>query len=109
MSRRKQQIKSHAADGWAVIRYLPDSGPLPEDDMAAIDSWYHTPVGRAVAIEIAKDWAKRFPGWTIALVRAQRVWYAPNDVSRLRGVFTARQLFDVASGNHPGNNPVGAT
>lgn len=56
---------------WGVVRYLPGSGSVPEDDKAAFDGWY---ADRAQAIAILKEWQGRFPHWIIAVVSGDTVY-----------------------------------
>jgi len=65
---------SNNKPGWGIIRVAPRSGLFPEDDLAYFDGWYSH---RADAMEIGCDWAKRYQGWTVALVRDDQVWW-PN-------------------------------
>jgi hypothetical protein len=58
---------------WGIIRYAAGSGSFPEDDCAAFDGWYSD---RADALEIYRDWCKRFPHWIVGLVKSEEIRFS---------------------------------
>ena len=74
---------------WGIVRYAPGSGVMPEDDAAAFDGWYGN---RSMAWRVARDWHRRYPQWTVALVRSDQVWFSDRDFISVREVpLTSRE------------------
>jgi hypothetical protein len=66
---------------WGIIRYAPMSGLFCDEDASGFDGWYTL---RGDALAIAKDWARRFPGWVIGLVSSDQIWFGNSDFSGCR-------------------------
>ena len=73
--------------GWAIVRFAPGTGLLPADDEAHIDCFYHGD-GEAWGGAIYRDWCRRYPNYTVALVEAREVRFT--DVAWRRSKGAAR-------------------
>jgi hypothetical protein len=58
-------LPAHTLD-WGVVRYLPGSGPVPDEDVAAFDGWY---ASKAAATHVYADWCHAYPQFIVALVQ----------------------------------------
>ena len=63
-----------SAEQWGIVRYAAGSGSTPEHDIAAFDGWY---ADREMATAVYHDWSERYPNLVVALVRGQKVRWAP--------------------------------
>jgi len=51
---------------WGVVRYLPNSGTVPDEDVAAFDGWY---ADRGEAASIYAEWCLEYPTFIVSLVQ----------------------------------------
>jgi hypothetical protein len=79
-SRKAKPTDVSARGGWGIIKYAPNSGTFPEEDVASFDGWYSN---RGDALAIAKDWSRRFPQWIVALVQAEWAHFGNDDFSNV--------------------------
>jgi hypothetical protein len=93
MGKAKRKFERPVRDVWGVIRYAPGSGDFCEDDAAGFDGWYSDP---ADAQAQADDWAKRFPQWIVAVVKADNVWWGDGDFHVARNSPLTVREFELA-------------
>jgi hypothetical protein len=56
---------------WMVSRHAMDSGRRPDEDAAAINSYFRS---REEALAAAEEWADLYPEWTIKLSAVELTW-----------------------------------
>lgn len=54
---------------FGILRYAPGTGLSPQEDIAAFDGWY---TDKADAVIIYQEWCRRYPGWVVAVVEAEK-------------------------------------
>jgi hypothetical protein len=71
-------MKPEKEKSWGVIRYAPGSGVRCEDDAAGFDGWYSI---RGWAVDVAEYWVKEYPGWIVAIIQSDQIWFGQGDFS----------------------------
>jgi hypothetical protein len=55
---------------WGVVRYLPNSGAVPDEDIAAFDGWY---ADESEAASIYTEWCREYPTFVVSLIQQRNV------------------------------------